>query len=252
VVAALLAASAPLVAGPTTGPAQAPPRPAARLAAGDGMLVLTRTRGFRHASIPAAREAVAELGREAGLRVVLTEATERFTDRGLRPFRVVVFLLTTGDVLAPSEQRAFERWMARGGGWVGVHSAADTEYDWPYYGGLVGAWFNGHPPVQRATVVVEDRSDPSTAHLPARWSRTDEWYAFRRNPRADVHVLATLDERSYEPGDASMGADHPIAWRRSYRGGRAWYTAMGHTAASYREPRFRRHLLGGIRWAAAG
>jgi type 1 glutamine amidotransferase len=129
-----------------------------------------------------------------------------------------------------------------------VHSATDTEYDWPWYGGLVGAYFQGHPAIQPAALVVVDRVHPSTRTLPARWERTDEWYNFRSNPRARVHVLATADETTYSGGE--MGADHPIAWCQFYDGGRAWYTALGHTRESYAEPFFLRHLLGGIQFAA--
>ena len=141
------------------------------------------------------------------------------------------------------------RFVRSGGGYVGIHSASDTEHGWPFYRGLVGAELRAHSTVQAATVVVEDRSSSSTRELPARWARSDEWYAFTRDPRAQVHVLARIDEASYEPGTASM-IDHPISWCHHYRGGRSWYSAMGHTAESYGEPRFRAHLLGGILWAA--
>ena len=160
-----------------------------------------------------------------------------------------MFLNTTGDVLDATEQAAFERFIQRGGGFVGIHSASDTEYDWPWYGRLVGAYFQSHPAIQRAVLIV-DRSDASTAHLPVRWSRTDEWYDFRDDPGEAVQVLVRLDERTYSGG--KMGANHPITWYHRFDGGRAWYTAMGHTEQSYAEPEFLAHLLGGIRWAAGG
>lgn len=213
------------------------------------ILVFTKTAAFRHDSIEVAISAVRELGAANGLTVDATEDSGAFTDASLARYDAVVFLMTTGDVLNGSEQRAFERFIRRGGGFAGVHSAADTEYGWAWYGGLVGASFKSHPQVQRATVRVVARH-PSTAGLPRNWARTDEWYNFARNPRPFVHVLATLDEMSYSPGPDAMGADHPIAWKHAYRGGRAWYTAGGHTAASYADPLFRRHLLGGIRYAA--
>ena len=131
---------------------------------------------------------------------------------------------------------------------MGIHSASDTEYDWAWYGRLVGAYFAGHPQIQRATVRIEDRGHASTEGLPATWERTDEWYNFRRNPRGNVHVLATLDEGTYSGG--TMGDDHPIAWCQTIDGGRSWYTAMGHTSESYAEPLFHLHLLGGIKSAA--
>jgi type 1 glutamine amidotransferase len=214
------------------------------------VLVFSKTAGFRHSSIPAAVQAIRELGARGGIPVDATEDATAFTDTNLRRYSAVVFLLTTGDVLDATQQAAFERYIRRGGGYAGVHSAADTEHDWPWYGRLVGAYFRIHPGIQRATVRVATTRHPSTAGLPRSWVRTDEWYNFARNPRADVRVLATLDESSYSPGPGAMGADHPIAWAHAFEGGRAWYTGGGHTEESYAEPLFRRHLLGGIRYAA--
>ena len=163
-----------------------------------------------------------------------------------------MFLLTTGDVLERRRSRRRSSGTSKaGGGFVGVHSAADTEHGWPWYGGLVGAYFVSHPAIQTATIDVADPRDASTAGLPAEWTRTDEWYNFASDPRPSVHVLATLDERTYDPGDGAMGADHPIAWWHDYDGGRAWYTALGHTDSTYAEPLFLGFLLGGIRYAAA-
>jgi type 1 glutamine amidotransferase len=214
------------------------------------LLVFTKTAGFRHASIPAAVRAIRELAGRAGLAIDATEDANAFTDSNLRRYRAVVFLMTTGDVLDSANQGSFERFVRRGGGFAGVHSASDTEYDWRWYGRLVGAYFRDHPHIQRGTVSLEALRHPSTAGLPRRWTRTDEWYNLARNPRGSVRVLATLDESSYTPGPGAMGADHPIAWAHEFDGGRAWYTAGGHTAESYSEPLFRRHLIGGIRYAA--
>ena len=214
------------------------------------VLLFTKTTGFRHASIPHAVRAIRELGGRSGFAVDATENGGAFTDANLRRYRAVVFLLTTGDVLDPGQQAAFERFVRRGGGYAGVHSATDTEYDWPWYGRLVGAYFRNHPQIQTATVRVENRRHPSTVALPRRWSRTDEWYGFARNPRGSVRVLATLDESTYAPGPGAMGADHPIAWSHEFEGGRAWYTGGGHTDEAYEEPLFRSHLLHGIRYAA--
>lgn len=214
------------------------------------VLVFSKTAGFRHDSIPAGITALGELAAENGFTVDATEDAGVFTTANLARYRAVVFLMTTGDVLDAGQKAAFESYVADGGGYVGVHSAADTEYDWPFYGGLVGAYFSSHPEIQRVTVRVEDREHPSTAHLPATWVRTDELYDYRTNPRSTVHVLATLDESTYSGG--TMGADHPIAWYRSYEGGRSWYTGLGHTIESYSEPDFRAHLYGGLRYAAGG
>ncbi|MEV4181599.1 ThuA domain-containing protein [Streptosporangium canum] len=212
------------------------------------VLVFSKTAGFRHDAIPAGITALRGLATENGFTVDTTEDAGAFTTANLAGYRAVVFLMTTGDVLNATQQTAFESYIAGGGGYVGVHAAADTEYDWPFYGGLVGAYFASHPAIQQATVRVEDTVHPSTAHLPRAWVRTDELYNYRTNPRSTAHVLATLDESTYSGG--SMGADHPIAWCKPYQGGRAWYTGLGHTAESYTEPNFRAHLFGGIRYAA--
>jgi type 1 glutamine amidotransferase len=210
-------------------------------------LVFTKTAGYRHASIPAGIAAVEALGREYGFKVDASESASLFTDESLSRYRVVIFLNTTGDILDAGAQAAFERFIRRGGGFVGIHSASDTEYDWPWYGQLVGAYFRSHPAVQRATLLV-DRSDPSTSHLPVQWLRKDEWYDFREDPGEGVNVLVRIDERTYSGG--KMGARHPITWYHEFDGGRAWYTALGHTVESYAEPDLLQHLLGGIQWAA--
>ncbi len=212
------------------------------------VLVFTRTEGFRHGSISDGLQALMELGTSGGFEVDATEQSQDFNDANLMQYAAVVFLSTTGDVLDPQEEAALERYIQAGGGWVGVHAASDTEYEWAWYGGLVGAYFANHPAQQDATIAIEDPNHPSTQGLPSSWARRDEWYNFRTNPRGAVRVLATLDESTYNGG--TMGADHPIAWCHRYDGGRAWYTAGGHTSASYSETEFRAHLLGGVRWAA--
>nr|WP_247662008.1 ThuA domain-containing protein [Micromonospora sp. U21] len=211
------------------------------------VLVFSKTAGFRHSSIPNGIAAIRQLGTANGFTVTATEDAAQFTTANLAQYQAVVFLSTTGDVLNASQQTAFESYIAAGGGYVGVHAAADTEYSWPWYGGLVGAWFDSHPAIQSATVRVEDRTNPSTAHLGDTWVRSDEWYNYRTNPRPNVRVLASLDESSYSGGN--MG-DHPITWCRAYGGGRAWYTGLGHTEESYTDPNFTRMLLGGLRVAA--
>lgn len=212
------------------------------------VLVFSRTAGFRHASIPDGIAAIRALGETEGFAVDATEDPDLFTEERLEKYGVVVFLSTTGDVLNDEQEKAFEGFIAKGRGYVGIHAAADTEYDWPWYGKLVGGYFKSHPPVQAADVHVVDRDHPSTAHLPEVWRRTDEWYNYRQNPRGTVHVLMEVDESSYLNGE--MGDDHPIAWCREFGGGRAFYTGGGHTSESFSEPEFMQHVLGAIRWAA--
>lgn len=194
--------------------------------------------------------AIQQLGRANNFTVDATEDAGKFTDASLSRYDVVIWLSTTGNVLNTKQQRAFERYIQAGGGYVGVHAAADTEYDWPWYGRLVGTYFKSHPAIQQTTVNVVNSTHPSTVDLPQRWQRTDEWYNYRSNPRGRVRVLATLDEKSYSPGPGAMGTDHPIAWCHNFDGGRVWYTGGGHTSESFSEPLFRKHLLGGIQTAA--
>ncbi|MEO6526974.1 MAG: ThuA domain-containing protein, partial [Gemmatimonadaceae bacterium] len=178
-----------------------------------------------------------------------TEDAALFTDGNLRRYRAVVFMSTTGDVLDAAQQDALERYIQAGGGWVGVHSATDTEYEWPWYGKLAGAWFKSHPQnpnVRKATFRVRDKSHVSTAGLPDTWEREDEFYNYKSiNP--DLHVLVDIDDKSYQGGE--NGDNHPMSWYHEFDGGRAWYTNMGHTETTYAEPMFVKHLAGGIKWA---
>ncbi|WBB80621.1 ThuA domain-containing protein [Micromonospora sp. WMMD882] len=213
------------------------------------ILVFTKTAGYRHDSIPAGARAVRELAAGRGFEVTATEDEAVFHPDRLAGVAVVVFLNTSGNLLADGQRSAFEAYVRGGGGFVGVHGAADTCYDWPFYGAVVGAYFSDHPPeIQRATVVVADRGHPATAHLDPCWVREDEWYNFRTPVRGDARVLLRLDASSYE--GSTMGADHPHAWCAEVAGGRSFYTAGGHTVEAYDEPAFRAHLLGGLTWAA--
>ncbi len=213
---------------------------------GKRVLIFSKTEGYRHESIPVAREALVKLCLENGIKADTTESADYFTTDSLKNYSTVIFLMTTQNVLNFRQQAHFERYIQAGGGFVGVHSATDTEYQWPWYVKLVGASFQSHPEQQNATVDVIDRSHISTEHLPEKWDRFDEWYNFK-NFNKNVHVLATLDETSYKGGE--NGDFHPIAWYHEFDGGRAFYTAPGHTNASYSEPEFLQHLLGGINYA---
>lgn len=214
------------------------------------VLIFSKTAGFRHESIPDGIRCIREIAK-GHFEVDATEDPGTFTRENLARYGAVVWLSTTGDVLNESQQQAFEEFIRSGRGYAGIHAASDTEYEWPWYGRLVGAYFNTHPPVQEASNDVEIRDHASTRVLPARWPRTDEWYGFRSNPRSldGMRVLVTLDETTYQPGASAMGKDHPIAWCHEFEGGRAWYTGGGHTSESFTEPLFRAHLLGGILWS---
>ena len=212
------------------------------------LLAYHQAAGHDHETDSAAVAALRELGEEQGFELDATDDSRVFTPDGLSAYDVVVFLNTTGDVLHEGEQAAFEAYIRAGGGFVGVHSATDTEYDWAWYGGLVGAYFAYHPNVQPARMYVTDATHPSTRHLPAAWVRTGEWYDFRDGPGDHVNVVLELDESSYR--GAKMGEPHPIAWYHEYDGGRAFYTGIGHRPEAFSDPLLMRHLLGGIVWAA--
>jgi glucose/arabinose dehydrogenase/cytochrome c551/c552 len=218
------------------------------------VLVFSLTRGFHHESIPDGIAAIQKLGQENNFDVDTTTNPEMFNDSTLKKYSAIIFLCTTGDVLDYRQAAALERYIQSGGGYVGVHSATDTEYDWGWYGRLVGAYFYDHPGIHDSSPNVQpgmynvvDQGNNSTKHLPKQWKRTDEFYSFKKFDSADVHVLITIDENSYH-GGKRMGY-HPMAWYHDYDGGRAFYTALGHTKESYTEPDFLKHLLGGIQYA---
>ncbi|WP_423149371.1 ThuA domain-containing protein [Rubrolithibacter danxiaensis] len=212
------------------------------------VLVFTKTKGYYHESIPSGIAAIQKLGKENNFLVDTTKNAAYFVEDSLKNYSAVIFLSTTMNVLNSDQQVAFERYIQAGGGYMGIHAAADTEYEWPWYNKLVGAYFLSHPGnpnVRKATIDVIDTSHISTKGLPARWERTDEWYNYK-NIQSDLHVLAKLDENTYEGGE--NGDNHPIAWYHEFDGGRAFYTGGGHTNESYAEPLFLKHLLGGIKY----
>jgi type 1 glutamine amidotransferase len=221
------------------------------LPAGD-LLVFSRTEGSRHDSIEPGIAAIRKLATKSGLGVHATEDSDVFETDRLREFRVIVFLNTTLDVLAEDQEAALKAFVQGGGGFVGIHSAADTEYDWPWYGQLVGAYFNGHPNdpnVREGILHVADSTHAATCGLPRPWIRVDEWYDYRYvNP--DVNVLLLADELSYKrPEEEPSSEPHPISWYHEFDGGRVFYTGLGHTIESFAEPLYLEHIWGGIRYA---
>jgi len=208
------------------------------------ILVFTSTKGFRHDSIPEGVRCLRDLAKAQGFEVEHTEDAQQFNTKNLARFDCVVFLSTTGDILEGEQEDDFKEWMETGGAFFGIHAATDTEFTWPWYGRMVGAYFSSHPKVQPADQVVVDAKHTATASLPARWRRTDEWYNFR-GFESDIQVLLRLDEKSYVGG---KNGDHPSAWCKSVGKGRMFYTAGGHTKESYAEPEFRAHLSGARAW----
>ncbi len=214
------------------------------------VLIFSKTTSYRHESIPAGIAAIRELGKQHDFTVDTTENSQSFNEKTLRNYNVIIFLNTTGDVLNDAQQLEMNRWVQAGGGFVGIHAAADTEYDWQWYGELVGAYFSSHPNdpnVLEAIVRVVDKTHGSTKHLPEEWKRTDEWYNYK-DIKSEINVLLNLDESSYKGG--TNGENHPIAWYRDFDGGRSWYTGLGHTDESYQDQNFLDMLWGGIEYAA--
>ncbi len=213
------------------------------------VLIFCKTAGYHHSSIAQGIIAIEKLGKENHFRVDTTTDAALFTLSNLKHYKAVIFLSTTGDVLDDEEQQAFEAYIRGGGGFVGVHAATDTEYGWPWYGNLVGAYFGAHPAQQVAVLHIVDTRSLATKHLPKEWKRKDEWYNFKWMTADSLHVLITIDESSYNPGKLKMGAYHPMSWYHDYDGGRAFYTELGHTEESYSDPLYLGHLLGGILYA---
>jgi type 1 glutamine amidotransferase len=208
------------------------------------VLIFSKTSGFRHTSIEPGIKAITALGRENGFKTDTTEDSADFTQANLKRYAGVIFLSTTGDVLNPEQQLAFESYIRGGGGFVGVHSATDTEYGWPWYGKLVGAWFDSHGDIQNAA--VETVSPFGSAKLPQPWVRRDEWYNFK-SVSPQTTVILKLDTHSFI--GSKHGGNHPIAWYHEFEGGRAFYTGLGHTDESFSEAPFLAHVLDGIRYA---
>ena len=210
------------------------------------VLIFSKTNGYRHQSIPVGIEAIKKMGLENKFTVDATEDSLAFTDNNLAKYNAIIFLNPTMNVLGEEQQKAMENYIHKGGGFVGVHAATDCEYNWPWYVKMVGASFLSHPAQQVAKINVVDKNNKATKHLPNPWERKDEWYNFKSiNP--DVKVLLKIDETSYTGG--KNGDNHPMAWYHEYDGGRAFYTALGHTNESYSEPAFLKHLLAGIKYA---
>lgn len=223
------------------------------------VLLVTTTRGWHHESLHTGVLALQQLGQRHHFDVVLLEDPGGFTDKRLEQFQAIIFLNTTGDILDSAEQKVMERFIQSGKGFVGIHSASDTEYGWEWYTKLVGRLFYIHPAIQTARVNIVDTLFPGLQGFEGNQLFTDEWYEFGPEKVNDLHYLLAIDESSYNPAmewgekkSKGMGRFHPVAWYHPYDGGRSFYTAMGHLPAVYSDPAFLNHLYAGIRWAATG
>jgi type 1 glutamine amidotransferase len=210
------------------------------------ILIFCKTNGFHHSCIPTGIAAIKKLGEENGFSVDATDDSLSFTDNNLKRYAALVFLCPTGKVFGPDQEAALKNYIGQGGGWVGIHSATDCEYNWPWYNQLAGAYFKSHPAQQEAKLIIINKNHPATAGMPDTWTRKDEWYNFK-DLSPDVTVLIKIDEGSYKGGE--NGANHPMSWFHQFDGGRAFYTEMGHTEESWSDPVYLKHILGGIKWA---
>jgi uncharacterized protein len=220
------------------------------------VLVFSRTMGYRHNSISTGLKMMSDLAQEKNWVLTATENAALFTTEFLNNFDVVVFLNPTMDVLNEQQQKNFETFMATGKGFVGIHAAADCEYDWSWYGQLTGAFFRTHPPAQTGTVIFENTTHPTMAPFKGMQTyRTfDEWYSFKENPRTKVHVLARLDETSLDAAtlkdDKWKMGDHPLIWYQETGNSRSYYTVFGHTPEAFENPKIKEHIGCAVDWVA--
>lgn len=236
-------------------------RPAVPTLPRPAVLLFSKTNGYIHKeALPAAAEAFREIAGRRGWSIFATTSSAIYNDADLAQFDAVIWNNVSGDVLSEEQRAAFQRYIENGGGFVGVHGAGgDRHYAWSWYPDtLLKARFIGHPmnpQFQSATLHIENRDDPILQGLDATWTREDEWYSFEQSPRAHgVQVLATVDEATYQPEvfgfSLRMGADHPVIWKHCAGKGRVFYSALGHTAESYAEPKYRKVLENATAWAA--
>ncbi|MCL1821324.1 MAG: ThuA domain-containing protein [Prolixibacteraceae bacterium] len=217
------------------------------------VLVFSKTEGFRHESIESGVKMLQQNAQPQNWHVTASEDASIFTDEALSRFDVAVFLSPSGNVLDDVQKAAFERFISKGKGFVGIHGSATIEYDWPWYGRLNGAFFSVHPEAQEARVIIENTNHPAMKPFKNMkdYITFDEWYSFRTNPKDDVNVLITLDESSIkQSGDGrwKMG-NHPLAWWREFEGARTFYTGFGHTHESFSNPVIVEHITEAINWA---
>lgn len=224
------------------------------------VLMVTTTRGWHHESVHAGVLAIQQLATRNFFDAVLWEDPNGFTDKYLQQFQAIIFLNTTGDIFDTAQQRVMERFIQSGKGFIGIHSASDTEYDWPWYTKLVGRMFHIHPTIQTAKMKILDTKFPGTQGFADGKLWTEEWYEFGPENTTGLNYILGVDETTYNPKvdwgprgkGEGMGAVHPLSWYHMYDGGRAFYTALGHLPTNFSEPAFLNHLYAGILWAATG
>ena len=212
----------------------------------NSMLVFSKTKGFRHQSIANGKAMFQAMAAQWKARVDTSEDASLFTYDNLKQYKTVVFLNTTGDMLNDEQQAAFEKYIQGGGTFLGIHAAADTEYDWPWYNKLVGAYFASHPKPQKVDYIVKDNKHPSVAFWYPKVNRFEEIYDYKSVQKELINVIMLADEKTYEGG--KMGDWHPAAWYHEYDGGRAFYTGLGHHPETFQDADFQKHITGALKW----
>lgn len=222
-------------------------------------LLVTTTRGWHHESLHYGVVALKEMAQKQEFILDVFQDPNSFTDEKLKQYAVIIFLNTTGDIFDSAQQKTMERFIQSGKGFVGIHSASDTEYDWDWYTKLVGRMFRIHPLVQTARLQIVDKTFPGLQAFANGALWTDEWYEFGPEKTKGLQYILSVDETSYDPKadwktkkGEGMGTFHPVAWYHNYDGGRSFYTALGHMPTNYSDAGFLQHLYAGIRWAATG
>jgi len=208
------------------------------------VLIFTKTNGFVHVeAINEGIKLISNIGQQNNFNVAHTNISSFFTEENLKNYQSIIFLNTTLDVLNKGEEIVFKNFIQNGGGFVGIHSAADTEYKWEWYGKLVGAYFKNHPEIQKAKISTITKNHISTSHLNATWEIEEEWYNYK-NINPEITVLLNLDESTYDGGE--NGKNHPITWYHEFDGGKSFYTGLGHKSETYHDKRFIKLITGGI------
>jgi type 1 glutamine amidotransferase len=215
------------------------------------VLMVTHSAGFKHDYLPVASEVIKKLGEESKkFSVDVDEKCEILRKENLRNYHCLLFA-TTGELPISEEDKiALISFVKNSKGFVGIHNATDTFYEFPEYGEMLGGYFNGHPWSQKVRVIVEDKNHPATSHLPDVFSVEEEVYVFKNWSREKTRVLIKLDNTSV---DISKGnredRDYALCWCHRYGDGRVFYTGFGHYLKIWEEEWFQKHLLGGILWA---
>lgn len=216
----------------------------------DKVLVLTHSAGFKHDYLPVAVESLKVIGNANGFEVIATEDCSIVSEDKLKEFSAILFM-TTGELpMSEGQKRALIDFVGYGKGFIGVHNATDTFYQFPDYGSMIGGYFNGHPWTQEVAVIVEDNAHPATKHLPRKFVVKEEVYTFKNWSRNTTHVLMSLDNSSVNLGKGTRDDhDYALSWCHDYGKGRVFYTAFGHFKELWGEEWFKKHLLGGMLWA---